>query len=579
MIKKLTPFLKEYKIYTILTPITVIAEVLLEIFIPLLMSKIIDVGIPNKDINYVIKTGVLMMLMALFSLLFGVLSGKFAAIASMGFAKGLRKELFNKVQGFSFSNIDKFSTASLVTRLTTDVTNTQNAFMMIIRMMVRAPIMLISATIMAFSINKSLVVVFLVAIPILAIALVIIVSTAFPRFGIMLKKYDIMNSAVQENLVAMRVVKAFVRSKYEKEKFEDATDKLRYAQLRAEKVVIFNMPIMQFTMYGCMIAIVWFGGNMIIGGSMMTGELMSFISYVTQILMSLMMISMVFISTVLSKASVARIIEVMDEKVDILDSDLSAEIFVEDGSVIFENVSFSYSKNKKNLTISNINFKINSGETIGIIGGTGSSKSSLVQLIPRLYDVMDGKIIVGKHDVRDYKLETLRDCVAMVLQKNVLFSGTIKENLKWGNLNASEKQIVEACKSAQAHDFIMSLPDGYETELGQGGVNVSGGQKQRICIARALLKNPKIIILDDSTSAVDTSTDAKIRQSFIEKLSDTTTIIIAQRISSVCDADKIIVLNDGKIDDIGSHEQLLSRNQIYIEVYNSQMRGDIEYAR
>ena len=323
MIKKLIPFLKEYKIYTILTPITVIAEVLLEIFIPLLMSKIIDVGIPNKDINYVIKTGVLMMLMALFSLLFGVLSGKFAAIASMGFAKGLRKELFNKVQGFSFSNIDKFSTASLVTRLTTDVTNTQNAFMMIIRMMVRAPIMLISATIMAFSINKSLVVVFLVAIPILAIALVIIVSTAFPRFGIMLKKYDVMNSAVQENLVAVRVVKAFVRSKYEKEKFEDATDKLRYAQLRAEKVVIFNMPIMQFTMYGCMIAIVWFGGNMIIGGSMMTGELMSFISYVTQILMSLMMISMVFISTVLSKASVARIIEVMDEKVDILDSDLS----------------------------------------------------------------------------------------------------------------------------------------------------------------------------------------------------------------------------------------------------------------
>lgn len=579
MIKKLIPFLKEYKIYTILTPITVIAEVLLEIFIPLLMSKIIDVGIPNKDINYVIKTGVLMMLMALFSLLFGVLSGKFAAIASMGFAKGLRKELFNKVQGFSFSNIDKFSTASLVTRLTTDVTNTQNAFMMTIRMMVRAPIMLISATIMAFSINKSLVVVFLVAIPILAIALVIIVSTAFPRFGIMLKKYDVMNSAVQENLVAVRVVKAFVRSKYEKEKFEDATDKLRYAQLRAEKVVIFNMPIMQFTMYGCMIAIVWFGGNMIIGGSMMTGELMSFISYVTQILMSLMMISMVFISTVLSKASVQRIIEVMDEKVDILDSDLSPEITVEDGSVIFENVSFSYSKNKENLTISNVNFKINSGETIGIIGGTGSSKSSLVQLIPRLYDVMDGKIIVGKHDVRDYKLEILRDSVAMVLQKNVLFSGTIKENLKWGNLNASNEQIVEGCKSAQAHDFIMSLPDGYETELGQGGVNVSGGQKQRICIARALLKNPKIIILDDSTSAVDTSTDAKIRRSFVEKLADTTTIIIAQRISSVCDADKIIVLNDGKIDDIGSHEQLLLRNEIYREVYDSQRKGDIEYAR
>jgi len=579
MIKKLTPFLKEYKIYTILTPITVIAEVLLEIFIPLLMSKIIDVGIPNKDFDYVLRTGALMVLMALFSLLFGVLSGKFAAIASMGFAKGLRKELFDKVQGFSFSNIDKFSTASLVTRLTTDVTNTQNAFMMIIRMLVRAPIMLISATFMAYSINKNLVVVFLVAIPILAIALIMIVKAAFPRFGIMLKKYDFMNSAVQENLVAVRVVKAFVRSKYEKEKFEDATDKLRVAQLRAEKIIVFNMPIMQFTMYGCMIAIVWFGGNMIIGGSMLTGELMSFISYVTQILMSLMMISMVFISTVLSKASVARIIEVMDEKVDILDSELLKEVIVEDGSVIFENVSFSYSKNKENLTISNINFKINSGETIGIIGGTGSSKSSLVQLIPRLYDVMDGKVIVGGHDVRDYKLEILRDSVAMVLQNNVLFSGTIKENLKWGNLDATDAQIVDACISAQAHDFIMSLPDGYETELGQGGVNVSGGQKQRICIARALLKNPKIIILDDSTSAVDTATDAKIRQSFSEKLARVTTIIIAQRISSVCDADKIIVLNDGMINDIGTHEQLLLRNQIYREVNDSQKKGDKEYAR
>jgi len=579
MIKKLIPFLKEYKLYTILTPITVIAEVLLEIFIPLLMSKIIDIGIPNKDFNYVLRTGALMVLMALFSLLFGVLSGRFAAIASMGFAKGIRKELFDKVQGFSFSNIDKFSTASLVTRLTTDVTNAQNAFMMILRMLVRAPIMLISATFMAYSINKNLVVVFLVAIPILAIALVMIVKTAFPRFGIMLKKYDFMNSAVQENLVAVRVVKAFVRSKYEKEKFEDATDKLRVAQLRAEKIVVFNMPIMQFAMYGCMIAIVWFGGNMIIGGTMRTGELMSFISYVTQILMSLMMISMVFISTVLSKASLVRIIEVMDEKVDILDSKLAKEVIVEDGSVVFENVSFSYSKNKENLTIKDVNFKINSGETIGIIGGTGSSKSSMVQLIPRLYDVMDGKIIVGRHDVRDYKLETLRDSVAMVLQNNVLFSGTIKENLKWGNLDATDAQIEDACISAQAHDFIMSLPDGYETELGQGGVNVSGGQKQRICIARALLKNPKIIILDDSTSAVDTATDAKIRQAFSEKLVNTTTIIIAQRISSVSDADKIIVLDDGLINDIGSHEELLLRNQIYKEVYESQKKGDKEYAR
>lgn len=573
MIKKFLPCLDGYKKYVILTPLTVIAEVFLEILIPFLMSKIIDVGITNRDMAYVLKTGALMVLMALFSLLFGALSGKFAAVAGMGFAKGIRKKLFDKIQEFSFANIDKFSTSSLVTRLTTDVTNTQMAFMLLIRVLVRAPIMLISATIMAFSINSRLVMVFLIAIPLLGIALAVIAISAYPRFRTMMKRYDAMNGIVQENLIAMRVVKAFVRGKFEKEKFTDAANGLREAQRRAERVIVFNMPMMQFTMYACMIAIVWFGGNMIIGGTMLTGELMSFISYVTQILMSLMIMSMVFVGVVLSRASVGRIIEVLDEQVDITDSDVCQPVTVRDGSIVFEKVSFSYSKNKENLTLSDINFTINSGETVGIIGGTGSAKSTLVQLIPRLYDVLGGRIIVGGHDVREYSLNTLRDAVAMVLQKNVLFSGTIKENLKWGNPEATDEQIIEACKSAQAHDFISSFPKGYETDLGQGGVNVSGGQKQRLCIARALLKKPKIIILDDSTSAVDTATDAKIRQAFRQKLSDITTIIIAQRIASVVDADKIIVMNEGMIDAIGTHAELLKSNQIYREVFESQQKG------
>lgn len=573
MLKKLLPCLGEYKKYALLTPVMVIGEVILEMFLPLIMSKIIDVGIRNGDTGYVFKMGALMVLMALLALLFGVLSGRFAAVAGMGFGKGLRKRLFDKIQEFSFANIDKFSTASLITRVTADVTNTQQAFMMIIRMFVRAPVMLVSATIMAIAINAKLALIFLIAIPVMGIALYSIAAKAYPRFQAMLKKYDGMNASVQENLIAIRVVKAFVRENHEREKFIDAANAVRETQIKAEKLLILSMPIMQLVMYGCMISISWFGGRMIIGGTLLTGELMGFISYVMQILISLMMISFIFVMIVISRASVLRIIEIIDEEIDIRDKVEDSGLRAENGSIVFDNVTFSYSKSSENPTLSNISFEIKSGETIGIIGGTGSGKTSLVQLIPRLYDVTEGRVLVGGYDVRDYTLDTLRDAVAMVLQKNVLFSGTIKENLKWGNKNATDEEIEEACKAAQAHDFIVSFSEGYETFLGQGGVNVSGGQKQRLCIARALMKKPKIIILDDSTSAVDTATDSKIRQAFRDKLSDVTTIIIAQRIASVCDADKIIVMDDGKIDAIGTHEELLATNSIYREVYESQQKG------
>lgn len=573
MLDKLLPCLGSYKKYAILTPIMVIGEVILEIFLPLIMAKIIDVGIGKSDVGYVVKMGALMVLMATIALLFGALAGRFAAVAGMGFAKGLRKKLFGKVQEFSFANVDKFSTASLITRLTTDVTNTQNAFMMMIRVLVRAPIMLVSATIMAVTINARLAVIFLIAIPVLGTALYIIITQAYPRFRSMLKLYDGMNASLQENLVAIRVVKAFVREDHEKKKFEGAAAAVRKAQISAEGLIICNMPIMQFVMYACMMAISWFGGRMVIGGTLLTGELMSFINYVTQILISLMMISFMFVMLVMSRASVFRILEVLDEDIDIKDSDLDSDLEVEDGSIVFENVSFSYSKNKDNLTLEDCSFEIKAGETIGLIGGTGSAKTSLVQLIPRLYDVMEGSVLVGGHDVRDYRLDTLRDAVSMVLQKNVLFSGTIRENLKWGNGAATDEEIIEACKAAQAHEFVSSFPEGYDTDLGQGGVNVSGGQKQRLCIARALLKKPKVIILDDSTSAVDTATDSKIRQAFREKLSGTTTIIIAQRIASVCDADRIIVMDEGRINGIGTHEELLAANSIYREVYESQQKG------
>jgi len=575
MIKKILSHLGEYKKYAILTPLVMIGEVLMEVLIPFVMAFIIDVGIKgNGGVSYTVKMGLIMICMALCSLFFGAIGGKFAAMAGMGFAKNIRKALFDKVQDFSFANVDKFSTASLVTRLTTDVTNTQNAFMMIIRMGVRAPFMLIGAVIMALTISSELSTIFMVAIPILGVALVLIINIAFPRFQEMLRRYDSMNGSVQENLVNIRVVKAFVREDHEKKKFDAAADFVRKAQIAAEKVIILNMPIMQLTMYGSIVAVLWFGGNMVIGGTFAIGELSSFISYITQILMSLMMLSMIFIMIVISRASVTRIVEVLDEDIDIKDEVPESTLEVASGDIEFKDVSFSYAKKDDNLTLEHINLQIHSGETIGIIGGTGSAKTTLVQLIPRLYDVQSGEVLVGNHNVKEYTIHNLREKVAMVLQKNVLFSGTIKDNLKWGNEEATDEEVIEACKAAQADDFIQSFPDGYDTDLGQGGVNVSGGQKQRICIARALLKKPKIIILDDSTSAVDTATDSKIRQAFREKLNGTTTIVIAQRISSVQDADRIIVIDDGKINAFDTHENLMKNNDIYREVYESQQKGD-----
>ena len=578
MLKKIAPYAKKHAIFAVLGPLTIALEVLLEIQIPKLMSEIVDIGIKNSDISFILKTGGMMVLMALASLLFGGISAICSSIAAMGFGSELRKGIFNKLQNFSFSNVDKFSTASLITRITTDVNNTQHAYMMIIRMMVRSPVMLVSATYMAFTINSSLVTVFITAIPILAIGMILIAVHSFPKFGIMMKKYDAINSTIQENLTAIRVVKAFVRSKYEKIKFKIANQGLRDTSITAEKITILSNPLMQLVMYSCIIAILWFGGNMIVVGQMQTGELIGFVSYVTQILMSLMMISMAFIMLTTSKASIHRINEVLSEECDITDDNASEETTVTNGDILFENVCFKYDKNSEIDTLKNINFSIKSGETVGILGGTGSAKTTLVQLIPRLYDTSSGTVYVGGKDVHEYKLENLREAVSMVLQKNVLFSGTIKDNLKWGNQNATDEEIIKACKDAQAYEFIMSFPNGFDTILGQGGVNVSGGQKQRLCIARALIKKPKIIILDDSTSAVDTATDSKIRDAFAMNLKDTTTIIIAQRITSICDADKIIVIDDGKISDIGNHKYLLENNEIYRDVYNAQQKGVDEYA-
>lgn len=578
MLKNITPYTRKHIVFAILAPLTIILEVLLEIQIPKLMSEIVDIGIASADIAFILKTGGTMIAMALASLFFGVVSAICSSVASMGFGAELRKGIFNKLQDFSFGNVDKFSTPSLITRITTDVNNTQQAYMMMIRMMVRSPIMLISATYMAFTINSSLVTVFLVAIPVLAVGMALISVNAFPRFNVVMKKYDSINSSVQENLTAIRVVKAFVRSQYEKLKFKASNEGLKDASVKAEKIVILTNPLMQLVMYSCIIAVLWFGGNLIVVGDMQTGELISFVSYVTQILTSLMMISMAFIMLTTSKASITRINEIFDEESQVKDL-TEADFPVENGDVEFKNVSFKYDVNGEEYTLKDINFTIKSGETVGILGGTGSSKTTLVQLIPRLYDATDGEVSVGGKNVRAYKLHTLRNAVSMVLQKNVLFSGTIRDNLKWGNENATDEEIIEACKSAQAYDFVMSFPDGFDTELGQGGVNVSGGQKQRLCIARALIKKPKIIILDDSTSAVDTATDSKIRDAFSKNLKETTAIIIAQRITSICDADKIIVLDDGKISDIGTHDYLLEHNEIYREVYDAQQKGVDEYAK
>lgn len=571
--RKLIGYIGKYKKYAIMTPLVMMGEVLMEILIPLVMAEMIDKGIMGSDVNYTVWMGVLMIVMAIVSLCFGALGSRFGAKAGMGFAKNVRKAVFEKVQSFSFSNVDKFSTASLVTRLTTDVNNVQMAFNMIIRMAFRAPVMMVGALIMAIRLNAQLAIVFLVAMPVLGLGLYLIMSRAHPRFKAMLERYDALNSDVQENLIAIRVVKAFVREKYECDKFKDNAEAVRKAQYRAEKLIQFNQPLMQICMYGCIVSVLWFGGRMVIDGSFQIGALSSFISYISQILMSLMMVSMILMMTVISRASINRINEVLSEQPSISDADASDSLRVADGSIEFRNVSFSYGKDQQRPTLDGINVMIPSGTHVGIIGGTGSAKSTLVQLIPRLYEATKGEVLVGGRDVRDYKLHALRDDVAMVLQKNVLFSGTIADNLRWGNEHATQEEIESACKSAQAHDFIMSFPDGYETELGQGGVNVSGGQKQRLCIARALIKKPKIVIMDDSTSAVDTATDALLRDAIRRELKDTTSIIIAQRITSISDCDMIIVMDDGRIADVGTHDELMRTSEIYREVYQSQQKG------
>ena len=572
MIKKLAGFVAEFKRDSILTPLYVALEVVMETIIPLLMAWIIDNGVGKGDVKYVSIVGGAMIITSFLSLTFGVLGGVHASKASTGFARNLRKGMYYNIQNFSFSNIDKYSTAGLITRLTTDVTNVQNAFQMIIRMAVRAPFMLISATTMCFYINAKLSMIFIGAIVFLGVILYFIMTTVHPYFVEVFKKYDDLNASVQENLTGIRAVKAYVREDHETSKFYKASETLYKYFIRAEKLIIVNAPAMQFTVYTCILLLSWLGAKMIVSNTMSTGELMSLFTYTLNILMSLMFLSMVFVMVIMSKSSAERITEVLNEKSD-LANDENPVYEVKDGSITFNNVGFSYNKNKDNLVLENINLKINSGETIGIIGGTGSSKTTLVQLIPRLYDTTNGSVEVGGVDVRKYDIETLRDEVSMVLQKNVLFSGTIKENLRWGNKDASDEELIDACKQAQADEFIESLPNKYDTFIEQGGTNVSGGQKQRLCIARALLKKPKILILDDSTSAVDTKTDALIRKAFKETIPNTTKIIIAQRISSVQDADKIVVLNDGKIDGFGTHEELLKSNEIYSEVYESQMKG------
>lgn len=597
-LKKMASCVGEYKVHAIFTSVLVALEVLFEILIPLIMAQIVNVGMVedatsftftlqlgskgfelftmNNRVWFIVTCGAMMIVMALISLFFGTMSGRLAATASTGFAKNLRKKMFYKIENFSFANLDRFNTASLVTRLTTDVTNIQMAFQIIIRMLVRSPIMLILAMCMSISISPDLSLIFAAAIPVLIVGLIVGVKVVFPRFEKMLRKYDDMNESTQENLIGIRAVKAFVREDNEIDKFKKVSSTVQKLQFSAEKIIVIAFPFMQIVIYACMICVAWFGGNDIIVGNMKLGDFTAFLSYIMQILMSLIMVAMGFMNIVLSRASLDRIVEILDEKIDIEDAPDSQDIEVKDGSIDFDNVDFSYSKSRDVLNLENIDLHIRSGETIGIIGGTGSAKSTLVQLIPRLYDVLDGEVKVGGINVKDYKLDKLRDSVAMVLQKNVLFSGTIRQNLLWGNKDATDEEIEHAAKAAQAHDFIMSFPDGYETELGQGGVNVSGGQKQRLCIARALLKKPKIMIMDDSTSAVDTATDAAIRAGLKKEFGDTTVLIIAQRIASVEDADRIIVMNDGKIDAVGTHEELLATNEIYRDVYNSQKKGSDE---
>ncbi|RKJ41079.1 ABC transporter ATP-binding protein [Acutalibacter sp. 1XD8-33] len=572
MIRKLSRCIREYKKDTVLTPVTATLEVVMEVIIPLLMATMIDDGIDAGNMNVIWRVGLLLVACALVSLAFGVLSGFYGARASTGFARNLRQDMYYKVQKYAFSNIDKFSTGSIVTRLTTDVTNLQNTFQMMIRIAVRAPMTLIFSMIMAFSVNSRLSLVFLAAIPVLGLGLGFLSVKAFPVFSRMFKHIDRMNTVVQENLRGIRVVKAFVREDYETKKFVDASEDIRRDNTLAEKILAFNSPLMQFCMYGTMLLISWFGARLIVGGSMTTGQLMSMMSYAMQILGTLMMLAMIFVMATISQASARRVVEILDEESDIADGEKNITT-VKDGSIRFENVEFHYQKSGRQC-LSEINLDIRPGQTVGILGGTGSGKSSLVQLIPRLYDVSGGRVLVGGEDVRDYNVEALREEVAMVLQKNELFSGTIKDNLRWGDENASDEDIQRVCHLAQADGFIQEFPDQYDTYIEQGGSNVSGGQKQRLCIARALLKNPKILILDDSTSAVDTHTDALIREAFRREIPDTTKIIIAQRVASVQDADQIIVLDGGKIMDVGTHQELMEKSPIYREVYESQQKGE-----
>lgn len=575
MIKKLAKSIREYKKESILTPIFVSLEVVMEVIIPLLMANLIDKGMYAGNMNEVLKIGLELVGAAMLSLIFGVLSGSVAAKASAGFAKNLRKDLYYKVQDFSFSNIDKFSTASIVTRLTTDVTYVQMAFQMIIRIAVRTPLMLVFSLIMAFGINKELSLIFLILIPIVGVALGLISTKVYPIFDRVFKKYDDLNEIVEENVSSIRVVKSYVLEEKEKEKFEKTSNEIYKDFTKAEKIMALNSPIMQFAIYSALILISWFGAKIIVNSHMTaltTGELTSLLTYSIQILSSLMMLTMILVMCTMSKASAQRIVEILDEEPDLKNKKNPIEE-VKNGDIEFQDVGFSYVGKKNKEVLKNINLKIKSGETVGIIGGTGDGKSSLINLIPRLYDVSEGKVLVGGVNVKDYDLKALRDQVANVLQKNVLFSGTIKENIRWGDENASDEDVERVCKLAQADEFIQGFDKKYDTYIEQGGTNVSGGQKQRLCIARALLKKPKILILDDSTSAVDTKTDSLIRKAFREEIPNTTKIIIAQRISSVQDADKIVVMDNGKIDAIGTHEELLKSNKIYKEVYESQTKG------
>ena len=571
MIKRLLKSVREFKKDALLTPFFVVLEVVMEVIIPLVMALLIDKGIDGQDMAAIWKYGIILVACAMLALVFGAAAGTFAARASTGFARNLRHDMYYNVQNFSFSNIDKFSTGSIVTRLTTDVTNVQNAFQMCTRIAVRCPVMLVFALFMAMKINSRMALVFLAVLPILAIGMGILMKVVGPVFERAFKIYDRMNTVVQENVRGIRVVKTYVREDHETEKFEGVSGMLYRTFSKAQKTMAGVMPLMQFCMYACMLLISWFGARLIVGGSMTTGELTSMFSYAMQILMSLMMVAMVFVMITMAKASAERVAEILDEQPD-LHNPANPIHEVKDGAIEFDDVSFSYKGDEHKLALKNVNLHIKAGQTVGILGGTGSAKSTLVQLIPRLYDTTHGTVKVGGVDVRDYDIEALRDQVAMVLQKNVLFSGTIKENLRWGDENASDAELERVCRLAQADEFIQQMPDQYDTHIEQGGSNVSGGQKQRLCIARALLKKPKILILDDSTSAVDTKTDALIRKAFAEEIPDTTKIIIAQRVSSVQDADQIVILDGGTVQAVGTHDELLAANTIYQEIYNQQNR-------